>query len=135
VVGGRIIVMKKLTLYALLILMVCNIGLNAQTYFKLASVYDYEDALEKAKTDKEISEKLQIYFIGLSDGMAWTDDLHKKEYKKRIYCLGDKTANILIIMAIVNNYIENKNFTVEEKQLYPIGLVVADAMKTEFPCN
>ena len=127
--------MTKLTLYAFLILMVCNVGLNAQTYFKLTSVYDYEDALEKAKTDKEISEKLQMYFIGLSDGMAWTDDLHKKEYKKRIYCLGDKTANIFIIMAIVNNYIENKNFTLAEKQLYPIGLVVADAMKTEFPCN
>ena len=134
-VSGRLIEMKKLTLYALLILIVCNIGLNAQTYFKLASVYDYEDALEKAKTDKEISEKLQMYLIGLSDGMAWTDDLHKRENKKRIYCLGDKTANILVIMSIVNNYIKNKNFTLAQKQIYPIGLLVADAMKTEFPCN
>ena len=124
--------MKKLSLYVFLVLMLCNVGLNAQTYFK---VYDYEVALEKAKTDKEISDGLQMYLIGLSDGMAWTDDLHKKEYKKRIYCLGDKTADIFIIMAIVNNYIKNKNFTVDEKQLYPIGLVVADAMKTEFPCN
>ena len=126
--------MKKLSLYIFLVLIWCNVGFT-QTYFKLVSVYDYEVALEKAKTDKEISDKLQIYFVGLSDGMAWTDDLHKRENKKRIYCLDDKTADIFIIMAIVNNYIKNKNFTVDEKQLYPIGLVVADAMKTEFPCN
>ena len=125
--------MKK-SLYLFLVLMWCNVGFT-QTYFKLVSVYDYEVALEKAKTDKEISDGLQMYLIGLSDGMAWTDDLHKRENKKRIYCLGDKTADIFIIMAIVNNYIKNKNFTVDEKQLYPIGLVVADAMKTEFPCN
>ena len=48
---------------------------------KLVSVYDYEVALEKAKTDKEISGKLQTYFVGLSDGMAWTDDLHRKKIK------------------------------------------------------
>ena len=112
----------------------CNVGFT-QTYFKLVSVYDYEVALEKAKTDKEISERLQIYFVGLADGMAWTDDLHKRENKKRIYCLGDKTANILVIMSIVNKHIKNKNFTLAQKQIYPIGLLVADAMKTEFPCN
>ena len=126
--------MKKLFLYIFFVLLFCNV-VNAQTYFKLVSVYDYEVALEKAKTDKEISERLQIYFVGLADGMAWTDDLHKRENKKRIYCLGDKTADIFIIMAIVNNYIKNKNFTLAQKQIYPIGLLVADAMKTEFPCN
>ena len=69
--------MKKLSLYIFLGLMFCNVGFT-QTYFKLVSVYDYEVALEKAKTDKEISGKLQTYFVGLSDGMAWTDDLHKE---------------------------------------------------------
>jgi len=67
--------------------------------------------------------------------MAWTDDLHKREKKKRIYCLNDKIADIFIIMAIVNNHIKNKNFTLAQKQLYPIALIVADAMKTEFLCN
>ena len=126
--------MKKLFLYIFFVLLFCNV-VNAQTYFKLVSVYDYEVALEKAKTDKEISERLQIYFVGLADGMAWTDDLHKRENKKRIYCLGDKTADIFIFMAIVNIHIKNKNFTLAQKQLYPIGLIAADAMKTEFPCN
>ena len=126
--------MKKLFLYIFLVLLWCNVGFT-QTYFKLVSIYDYEVALEKAKTDKEISERLQIYFVGLADGMAWTDDLHKRENKKRIYCLGDKTANIHVIMTIVNNHIKNKNFTLAQKQIYPIGLLVADAMKTEFPCN
>ena len=126
--------MKKLSIYVFLVLILCNV-VYAQTYFKLFSIYDYEVALEKAKTDKEISERLQIYFVGLADGMAWTDDLHKRENKKRIYCLGNKTANILVIMSIVNNHIKNKNFTLAQKQIYPIGLLVADAMKTEFPCN
>jgi len=105
------------------------------TIFKLVSVYDYEISLEKAKTDRATSERLQIYFTGLSDGMAWTDDLHKRENKKRIYCLGDKTADVSIIMTIVNNHIKNKNYTDDQKKLFPLGLIVADAMKTEFPCN
>ena len=126
--------MKKLSLYIFLVLMWCNVGFT-QTYFKLVSVYDYEVALEKAKTDREISDRLQMYLIGLSDGMAWTDDFHKKVNQKRIYCLGNKTADIFIMMAVVNNHIKNKNFTLAQKQLYPIGLLVADAMKTEFPCN
>ena len=67
--------------------------------------------------------------------MAWTDDLHKRENKKRIYCLDDKIADIFIIMAIVNNHIKNKNFTFAQKQLYPICLIVVDVMKTEFLCN
>ena len=72
--------MKKLSLYIFLVLMWYNVGFT-QTYLKLVSVYDYEVALEKAKTDKEISGKLQTYFVGLSDGMAWTDDLHRKKIK------------------------------------------------------
>ena len=126
--------MKKLSLYIFLVLMWCNIGFT-QTYFKLVSVYDYEVMLEKAKTDKEISDRLQAYLIGLSDGMAWTDDFHKEVNKKRIYCLGNKTADIFILMAVVNNHIKNKNYTDEQKKLYPIGLIVADAWKTEFSCN
>ena len=89
----------------------------------------------KAKTDKETSDKLQAYLIGLSDGMAWTDDFHKKINKKRIYCLGDKTADVFIMMAVVNDHIKNKNYTDDQKKLFPIGLIVADAFKTEFPCN
>jgi len=128
--------MKKLLGIVVLGLLVFSSNSIAQeTYFKLFSIYDYEIALEKAKTDKEISDRLQMYLIGLSDGMAWTDDFHERENKKRIYCLGGKTADIIIIMAIVNNHIKNKNFTLAQKQLYPIGLIVVDAMKTEFPCK
>ena len=105
------------------------------TIFKLISVYDYEVMLEKAKTDKETSDKLQAYLIGLSDGMSWTDDFHKKINKKRIYCLGNKTPDVFIMMAVVNNHIKNKNYTDDQKKLFPIGLIVADAFKTEFPCN
>ena len=62
--------MKKLfSLIMVLGLLWCNSGF-AQTYVKLFSVYDYEVALEKAKTDKEISSDLKNYFNGLSDGMA-----------------------------------------------------------------
>ena len=132
--GVKLDLMKKPFLYIFLVLMWCNFGFT-QIVFKLVSVYDYEVMLAKAKTDKETSDKLQIYLIGLSDGMAWTDDLNKREHKKRIYCLGDKTADVFIMMAVVNNHIKNKNYTDDQKKLYPIGLIVADAFKTEFPCN
>ena len=125
---------KKLLAIIVLGLVWCNIGFT-QTYFKLVSVYDYEVMLEKAKTDKETSDKLQAYLIGLSDGMSWTDDFHKKEHKKRIYCLGDKTADVFIMMAVVNDHIKNKNYTDDQKKLFPIGLIVADAFKTKFPCS
>ena len=126
--------MKKLICIFVLGLLWGNSGF-AQTYVKLFSVYDYEVALEKAKTDKEISSDLKNYFNGLSDGMAWTDDFHERENKKRIYCLGDKTANIVVIMSIVNKHIKKKNFTPSQKKLYPLALLAVDAMKTEFPCN
>ena len=114
-----------------------SLDIIKNNYRKLALKYhpDRNKSSDAEQKFKEISDKLQIYFVGLSDGMAWTDDLHKRENKKRIYCLGDKTANIHVIMTIVNNHIKNKNFTLAQKQIYPIGLLVADAMKTEFPCN
>ena len=89
------------------------------------SIYQYELLRDEAKTSEGSKLIFNSYFRGIIDGMQWTDSI----------CLGDKFVPYDFFISSTNSYIEFRNFTLEEKKTYPIGLIIANLFKEGFPCK
>jgi hypothetical protein len=78
------------------------------------------------------SEVLQIYVNGLWEGILWTDAKIGPTGQKQIYC---PPKGLVINGPDIKEILDAKARSVSSDDIYPVALVVLDALKAMYPCK